>query len=89
MIIAYIRCSTQKQQTSHQRHEIQEYADKNGLMIDRWVEETISSRKSLKKRKHRSKHDIFTDYGADKSLSGIAITSIYCPNLTRAKYGTY
>ena len=51
MIIAYIRCSTQKQQTSHQRHEIQEYADKNGLVIDRWVEETISSRKSLKKRK--------------------------------------
>ena len=51
MIIAYIRCSTQKQQTSHQRHEIQEYADKNGFVIDRWVEETISSRKSLKKRK--------------------------------------
>ena len=51
MIIAYIRCSTQKQQTSHQRHEIQEYADKNGLVIDRWMEETISSRKSLKKRK--------------------------------------
>ena len=51
MIIAYIRCSTQKQQTSHQRHEIQEYTDKNGLVIDRWVEETISSRKSLKKRK--------------------------------------
>ena len=51
MIIAYIRCSTQKQQTSHQRHEIQEYANKNGLVIDRWVEETISSRKSLKKRK--------------------------------------
>ena len=51
MIIAYIRCSTQKQQTSHQRHEIQEYADKNGLVIDRWMEEIISSRKSLKKRK--------------------------------------
>ncbi len=51
MIIAYIRCSTQKQQTSHQRHEIQEYADKNVLVIDRWVEEIISSRKSLKKRK--------------------------------------
>ena len=51
MIIAYIRCSTQKQQTSNQRHEIQEYADKNGLEINRWVEETISSRKSLKKRK--------------------------------------
>ena len=51
MIIAYIRCSTQKQQTSHQRHEIQEYADKNGLVIDRWMEETISSRKTIKKRK--------------------------------------
>ena len=51
MIIAYIRCCTPKQQTSHQRHEIQEYADKNGLVIDRRVEETISSRTSLKKRR--------------------------------------
>lgn len=49
--IAYIRKSTDKQSFEHQEFEIKEYARKNNLKIDRWVEESISSRKELKKRK--------------------------------------
>ncbi|MBO6290214.1 MAG: recombinase family protein [Alphaproteobacteria bacterium] len=50
MYIAYIRCSKQTQNTSHQHHEIQEYAKANGIKIDKWIEEKISSRKPLNKR---------------------------------------
>ncbi len=51
MNIGYIRVSTTKQNQSHQEAEIKEYACRCGLKIDRWVEETISSRKALKHRK--------------------------------------
>ena len=51
MYIAYIRCSKQTQNTSHQHHEIQEYAKANGIKIDKWIEEVISSRKPLSERK--------------------------------------
>lgn len=50
-VIAYIRKSTDKQSFEHQEFEIKEYARKNNIKIDRWVEESISSRKELKKRK--------------------------------------
>lgn len=50
-VIAYIRKSTDKQSFEHQEFEIKEYAKKNNLKIDRWIEESISSRKELKKRK--------------------------------------
>ncbi len=50
MIYGYIRVSSQKQSVEHQEYEIKEYAAKNGIKIDTWVEETISSRKSLKHR---------------------------------------
>jgi len=49
-VIAYIRKSTDKQSFEHQEYEIEQYAQKNNLKIDRWVEESISSRKELKKR---------------------------------------
>lgn len=51
MIYGYIRVSSQKQTVEHQEYEIKEYAAKNGIKIDTWVEETISSRKALKHRK--------------------------------------
>ena len=51
MIIGYIRVSTAKQSYAHMEREMKEYAAKNGLVIDKWVEETISSRKPLHKRK--------------------------------------
>ena len=51
MVIGYIHVSTSKQSYAHMEREMKEYAAKNGLIIDKWVEETISSRKPLHKRK--------------------------------------
>ena len=51
MIYGYCRCSTDKQTVRHQHYEIQKYAATYGVKIDEWVEETISSRKPLSKRK--------------------------------------
>ena len=49
--IGYVRVSSDKQTLEHQHYEIVQYAFKNGFKIDRWVEEKISSRQELKKRK--------------------------------------
>lgn len=51
MIYGYIRISTEQQHLENQTHEITTFADKNGIKIDKWVCETISSRKPLKERK--------------------------------------
>ena len=50
-VIGYIRVSSNKQTVEHQRFEIQNFARKEGLKIDVWEEETISSRRPLSKRK--------------------------------------
>ena len=50
MIYGYIRKSTEKQTFTHMELEISQYAEKHGFKIDAWVEETISSRKTLNKR---------------------------------------
>ena len=50
-VISYIRVSSNRQTCEHQHYEIEQYAKQNGIKIDRWVEETISSRKPLNKRK--------------------------------------
>lgn len=49
--IGYIRVSSSKQTFQHQKYEITNFALKNGIKIDKWIEETISSRKALDKRK--------------------------------------
>lgn len=51
MIYGYIRVSTDKQTTENQRFEIEEFAAKNNIIVDKWIEEIISSTKSLDKRK--------------------------------------
>ena len=51
MIYGYIRVSTDQQSTSNQKFEINRFASSNNIQIDKWVEETISSRKPLNKRK--------------------------------------
>ena len=51
MFYGYCRCSTDKQTVSHQHYEVQKFTAANGVQIDEWVEETISSRKPLAKRK--------------------------------------
>ena len=51
MIYAYIRVSTGRQTISHQRFEIKNYIKKNNIIVEKWIEEKISFRKPLKKRK--------------------------------------
>ncbi len=51
---AYVRVSSQLQNEANQHFEIEQFAQKNNLKIDRWVEETISSGKNLEKRKFNS-----------------------------------
>jgi DNA invertase Pin-like site-specific DNA recombinase len=50
-VIGYIRVSSNKQTVQHQHFEIQQFAEHNNINVDKWVEETISSRKPLNKRK--------------------------------------
>lgn len=50
-VIGYIRVSSQKQTVEHQRFEILKFANKEKLKINYWVEETISSRQPIIKRK--------------------------------------
>jgi DNA invertase Pin-like site-specific DNA recombinase len=50
-MIAYIRASTDKQDRNHQKLEILEWAHKNEVKIDAFVEVTISSRKTSKQRR--------------------------------------
>jgi DNA invertase Pin-like site-specific DNA recombinase len=50
-IVAYLRASTDKQDLSHQKLEILEYARRQGLRVDEYLELTISSRKTSKQRR--------------------------------------
>jgi DNA invertase Pin-like site-specific DNA recombinase len=50
MTYAYVRVSTDKQQTDNQRFEIERFCLKNGIVIDEWIDETISGTKDPKKR---------------------------------------
>ncbi len=49
-IIGYIRVSSNKQTCEHQHYEIEQFARGNKIKINKWVEETVSSRKNLSKR---------------------------------------
>lgn len=51
MNYGYIRVSSDKQTVENQRFEITKYAEQTGLVIDGWIEETISGTKSYNKRK--------------------------------------
>ncbi len=50
MIYGYIRVSTDKQTVENQRFEIIQYAKMNNIIIDRWIEETISGTIEPEKR---------------------------------------
>ena len=50
-VIGYIRVSSNKQTLEHQRFEIEQFVKSQDLEVDNWIEEKISSRKALKKRK--------------------------------------
>lgn len=51
MIAAYLRVSTDRQSVENQRHELLRFANEKQVVIDTWVEETISSTKKLDERK--------------------------------------
>jgi len=50
-IFGYIRVSSNKQTLTHQKFEITKFARLNQIKIDKWIAETISSRKELHRRK--------------------------------------
>jgi len=51
MNYGYIRVSSDKQTVENQRFEISNFAIKNDMIIDGWIEETISGTKNYDKRK--------------------------------------
>lgn len=50
MIYGYIRVSSDKQTVENQRFEINNYCKRENLVIDGWIEETISGTKAYNKR---------------------------------------
>lgn len=51
MVYGYIRVSTDYQTTENQRFNIINFCEKQDIIIDCWIEETISATKDLNKRK--------------------------------------
>ena len=50
MNYGYIRVSSDKQTVENQRYEIMRFCDNNDLLINGWIEETISGTKSFRSR---------------------------------------
>lgn len=51
MIYGYIRVSTDKQTVENQRYEVNQFCEKSVLVVDKWIEETISGSKHVQERK--------------------------------------
>ncbi len=51
MIYGYIRVSSDKQTVENQRFEINRFCEKQTLVIEKWIEETISGTKKVEERK--------------------------------------
>lgn len=51
MIYGYIRVSTDKQTVENQRFEINNFCEKEGIVVNKWIEETISGSKNVDDRK--------------------------------------
>lgn len=51
MIYGYIRVSTDRQTVENQRYEINQFCGKSVLVVDKWIEESISGAKDVKERK--------------------------------------
>ena len=51
MIYGYIRVSTDKQTVDNQRYEINQFCDRQEMVIEKWIEETISGTKNVEDRK--------------------------------------
>ncbi|HBF68464.1 MAG TPA: invertase [Firmicutes bacterium] len=51
MVYGYIRISTDTQTVENQRFEIEKYAEKNNIKIDKYIEEIVSGAKQYNKRR--------------------------------------
>jgi DNA invertase Pin-like site-specific DNA recombinase len=51
MTYGYVRVSTDRQRADNQEYEITRFCQKNNLVIDEWIKETISGTKTPDKRK--------------------------------------
>jgi DNA invertase Pin-like site-specific DNA recombinase len=51
MIYGYIRVSTDKQTVENQRYEINHFCDRQEVVVNKWIEETISGSKQVDDRK--------------------------------------
>jgi DNA invertase Pin-like site-specific DNA recombinase len=51
MIYGYIRVSTDRQTVENQRFEINQFCAKQVLVVDKWIEETISGVKNIQERR--------------------------------------
>ena len=51
MIYGYVRVSTDKQTIQNQRFEIEQFCKSKNLIVDKWIEEVVSSGMDLNKRK--------------------------------------
>ena len=54
MIYGYIRVSSDRQTVENQRFEIEQFAKREQLQIDGWIEETISGTKNYDKQTIKS-----------------------------------
>ena len=52
MIYGYIRVSSDKQTVENQRFEINKFCEKQNIVINDWIEETISGTRNYTKRQH-------------------------------------
>ncbi len=51
MIYGYIRVSTDKQTVENQRYEINHFCERQEIVVNKWIEETISGAKNVDDRK--------------------------------------
>ena len=51
MIYGYIRVNTDKQTIENQHYEINQFCDRQEMVIEKWIEETISGAKNVENRK--------------------------------------
>lgn len=51
MIYGYIRVSTDKQSVDNQRYEIETYCRNQCIVVEKWVDEVISSKRRIEERK--------------------------------------
>lgn len=52
MVYGYIRVSSDKQTVENQRFEINKFCEKQNIVINDWIEETISGTRNYTKRQH-------------------------------------